>query len=127
MGLAFMINREVDYSDVQGLVRFGCGKMGGASYALLRAKNRDAARAWLRSAQVSSAEGQRPPPSTARQVAFRAAGLEAIGIPRAIIDGFSPEFLSGMGNPNRARRLGDIGANAPSQCGFFTAERGGFS
>jgi deferrochelatase/peroxidase EfeB len=110
-----MINREVDFSDVQGLVRFGYGKMRGASYALLRVKNRDAARAWLRTAKVSSAEAQSPPPSTALQVAFTAAGLEAIGIPRAIIDGFSPEFLSGMGNPNRARRLGDIEANAASQ------------
>ena len=110
-----MINPEVDYSDVQGLVRFGYGKMRGASYALLRVKNGDAARAWLRTAKVTSAEALRPPPSTALQIAFTAAGLEAIGIPRAIIDGFSPEFLSGMGNPNRARRLGDIDANAPSQ------------
>jgi hypothetical protein len=78
-------------------------------------KNRDAARAWLRTAKVSSAEAQSPPPSTALQIAFTAAGLEAIGIPRPIIDGFSPEFLSGMGNSNRARRLGDIDANAASQ------------
>jgi deferrochelatase/peroxidase EfeB len=115
MGRAFMINREVDYSDVQGLVRFGYGKMRGASYALLRVKNRDAARAWLRTAKVSSAEAQSPPPSSALQMAFTAAGLQALGIPRPIIDGFSPEFLSGMGNSNRARRLGDIEANAASQ------------
>src|SRR3954471_5168385 len=115
MGRAFMIAPEVDYSDVQGLVRFGYGKLRGASYALLRVKNRDAARAWLRTAEVSSAEALRPPPSTALQIAFTATGLEAIGVPPAIIDGFSPEFRAGMGNPNRARRLGDIEANAASE------------
>src|ERR1044071_2043958 len=53
MGRAFMISREVDFSDVQGIVRFGYGKLRGASYALLRVKNGDAARAWMRTAKVS--------------------------------------------------------------------------
>src|SRR5205814_1519485 len=56
----------------------------------------------------------RPAPSSALPVAFTAAGLEAIGIRRAIVDGFSREFLGGMENSNRARRLGDILANDPS-------------
>ena len=114
-----MNNTAVDFSDVQGLVRFGYGKMRGASYALLRVKNSGAARAWLQTAlrteAIATAETRRPAPSTALQVAFTAQGLRAIGIPDAIVDGFSPEFLAGMGNPNRARRLGDIEANDPQK------------
>lgn len=107
-----MTRREVDYADVQGLVRFGYAKMTGATYALLRVKNQKAARAWLRKAKIATAEAMRPPPTTALQVAFTAQGLRALGVPPEIIEGFSPEFLSGMANKNRARRLGDIGANA---------------
>jgi len=119
MGRITMNNTAVDFSDVQGLVRFGYGKMRGASYALVRVKNSGAARAWLQTAlrtgAIGTAETQRPAPSTALQIAFTAAGLEAIGIPPTIVQGFSPEFLSGMGNPNRARRLGDIETNAPGK------------
>ena len=38
MGSASMTNGAVDYADVQGLVRFGYGKMKEASYALLRVR-----------------------------------------------------------------------------------------
>jgi hypothetical protein len=114
-----MNNTAVDFSDVQGLVRFGYGKMRGASYALLRVKNSGAARAWLQTAlrteAIATAEAQRPAPSSALQIAFTAAGLRAVGIPDPIVQGFSPEFLAGMGNPNRARRLGDIEANDPAK------------
>ena len=43
----------VDYADVQGLLRFGYGRMTNASYMLVRVKNADAAKAWL--GRVSSA------------------------------------------------------------------------
>ena len=42
----------VDYADVQGLVRFGYGHMTSASYALVRVKNKAAAKVWLRSAPL---------------------------------------------------------------------------
>ena len=115
MGSSLMTQNKFDYRDVQGLVRFGYGKMKGASYALLRIRNGPAARAWLRGAKISSAETLNPPPSTALQVAFTADGLRKLGLPPAIIAGFSPEFLTGMAEKNRARRLGDIGNNAPSE------------
>jgi hypothetical protein len=66
---------EFDYADVQGLVRFGYKKMTKASYALLRVKDVAAARAWLRSAPVTSAVEMKPPPPTALHVAFTAPGL----------------------------------------------------
>ena len=114
-----MNNTAVDFSDVQGLVRFGYGKIRGASYALLRVKNSGAACAWLqtalRSDAIVTAEEQPRAPASALQVAFTAAGLEAIGIPQTIVQGFSPEFFGGIGNQNRSRRLGDIEANAPGK------------
>jgi hypothetical protein len=118
-----MKQSEVDYSDVQGLVRFGYGKMKEASYAHLRVKDVTAARAWLRNAAVTSAVATTPPPSTALQVAFTAAGLQALSVPPSVLAGFSAEFLTGMAEENRARRLGDVGSNAPSQWEWGYAAR----
>ena len=109
-----MTGAEVDYTDVQGLVRFGYKRMTQASYALTRVKNAAAARAWLRSAPVTTAVVRNPPPSCAVQVAFTAPGLQSLGLPASVLAGFSPEFLLGMTEPSRSRRLGDEGNNAPS-------------
>ena len=106
---------QVDYSDVQGLVRFGYGKMIEASYALLQVKEVVAAREWLRIAPVTSAIAMNPPPRVALQVAFTAPGLAALGVSPPVIAGFSPEFLTGMTEESRTRRLGDVGSNAPPQ------------
>ncbi len=105
----------VDYSDVQGLVRFGFANMTEAVYLLLNVRDPQAARAWLAQAPVTTATETNPVPSTALQVAFTRQGLEALGVSDRVIAGFSAEFLSGMaGDANRSRRLGDTGANAPS-------------
>ena len=104
---------EVDFTDVQGLVRFGFGKMTEATYVLLSIRDAAAARRWLRGAEITSAATSSPPPSTAMQVAFTSGGLKAIGIPSSLIAGFSSEFVTGMTQEGRARRLGDIESNAP--------------
>ena len=106
---------DVDYSDVQGLVRFGYGRMTEASYALVRVRSVAAARAWLRSAPIASAATIEPPPLTALHVAFTAPGLEALGVPASVVAGFSHEFCAGMTEESRSRRLGDEGSNAPSR------------
>ena len=115
MGRTSMNQTKVDYGDVQGLVRFGYGKMTQASYCLLRVKDAAAARRWLRAAPVSSAATMDPPPSTALQIAFTARGLKAIGVPPSVMAGFSADFLAGMTEESRARRLGDVDSNAPEQ------------
>lgn len=109
-----MTRGPVDYADVQGLVRFGYKRMTQARYALTRVKNVMAARSWLRSAPVTTAVVKTPPPSCAVQVAFTAEGLRSLGLPASALAGFSPEFLVGMTEASRARRLGDVGNNAPS-------------
>ena len=103
---------EIDYADVQGLLRFGYGRLTQASYALIRVKNAAAARAWLRAAPVSNAVALASPPTTALQVAFTAPGLRALGVPEPVIAGFSLAFRSGMTQESRARQLGDVGSNA---------------
>ena len=48
-GAAMTTTGELDYADVQGLVRFGFGHMKRARYDLLQIKEAAKARAWLRS------------------------------------------------------------------------------
>ena len=106
----------VDFSDIQGLLRFGFGKMPDTRYYLLRIRDAAAARAWLASAPVSNAEIQSPPPTRALQVAFSAPGLRKLGVREQIVASFSPEFQEGMaGEANRSRRLGDVEENDPSK------------
>src|SRR6476646_10804243 len=105
---------QVDYADVQGLVRFGYGHMTSASYVLVHVKNADAAKAWLRSAPITTAVAQKPPPNTAMNIAFTAPGLRALGVRESIIAVLSHEFRGGIGQESRARQLGDVGKNAPS-------------
>jgi hypothetical protein len=107
---------EIDFGDVQGLARFGHGRLSEASFFLLEVADRTAACRWLQSAPVTSALKTDPPPATALQVAFTREGLEALGLPREVVEEFSDEFVAGMaGEDSRSRRLGDVGANAPSQ------------
>lgn len=104
----------VDLSDVQGLPAYGYAKLVQASYLLLRVRNAEAARAWIATAPVATAEARSTAPDTALQLAFTPHGLRALGVPDAILAGFSPEFLNGMaGEPSRSRRLGDVEKNAP--------------
>src|ERR1700746_1917411 len=105
--MGHVVMSEVDYADVQGLVRFGYGAMTSASYALVHVKNVDAAKTWLRSAPVTTAVAQKPPPKTASNIAFTAPGLRGLGIPESVIAGFSHEFRGGMAEESRARQLGD--------------------
>ncbi len=104
----------VEFDDLQGLLRFGYGKLSDTCFVLLDVADADAARQWLGTAPVSSAVFRRPPPETVLQIAFSVEGLRALGISEAIIEGFSDEFITGMaGDENRSRRLGDVAHNAP--------------
>jgi deferrochelatase/peroxidase EfeB len=106
---------SIDYGDVQGLVRFGYARMTEACYFLVKVRNASAGRTWLANAPIASAVKLDQPPKTALQIAFTREGLEALGVPQKVVAGFSAEFISGMtGGENRSQRLGDFGANSPS-------------
>ncbi|SCK56094.1 hypothetical protein VAR608DRAFT_5810 [Variovorax sp. HW608] len=111
-----MTLRSVDYEDIQGIVRFGYKRMTQAVFLLLRVTDAGAARAWLARAPVTSAVSQEPAPTTALQIAFTSSGLRALGVADDIVEGFSAEFIVGMGSDaSRARRLGDLGPNDPAR------------
>ena len=114
----------VDYSDVQGLVRFGYARMTDACYFLVNVKQTAAARQWLATAPVTTAVTLNPPPKTALQVAFTRRGLEALRVPHSVVAGFSPEFIAGMASDeNRSRRLGDVATNSPANWRWGNADR----
>lgn len=104
-----------EFEDLQGLLRFGHGKLTDTCFMLLNIIDAAAARQWLAAAPVTSAAAQSPPPDTALQIAFSVEGLRTLGIAESILDGFSDEFINGIsGDESRSRRLGDVGANAPA-------------
>jgi deferrochelatase/peroxidase EfeB len=106
----------VELDDIQGLVRFGFKHHTEAAFLLLRVKDREAARRWLAEVPVSTAATVEPPAEIAIQIALTAEGMRALGVDPAIVDSFAAEFVSGMADDaNRARRLGDVGANHPSR------------
>jgi len=118
-----MTPNHVEYDDTQGLVRFGYGALKQARYVLGTVRNAEAVRSWLRSAPITNAVELDKAPPAALQVAFTAAGLEAIGVRASVIAGFSHEFVSGMTESSRARRLGDVGVAAPSRWTWGTGSR----
>jgi len=103
----------VDYNDIQGLLRFAHGKLTEACFWLLNIRDAAAARSWLAMAPVTTAIELDGPPKTALHVAFTHEGFQALGLPEDILAGFSDEFLAGMTEESRSRRLGDVGASAP--------------
>jgi deferrochelatase/peroxidase EfeB len=108
-----------EFSDIQGIVRFGHRRLTAACFFLLRIVDAAAARRWLAQAPVTDAVQRDAPPDTALQVALTAEGLRALGTPEGIVAGFSAEFIAGMaGDGNRSQRLGDVGGNAPAQWGW---------
>ena len=102
-----------DFSDIQGIVRFGHGRLKAACMLLLNIKDPPAARLWLRHTAFTSGATSNPPPDKALQIAFTAPGLARLGLERAVLEQFSGEFLAGMYEPSRSRHLGDTDANSP--------------
>ena len=124
-----MTRADVDTADIQAIARTAFGSLTGASYLLLRVADASAARTWLGGLRPTSladlsSGGVRARLPEATQVAFTAAGLRALGVDEQIVGRFGPEFVEGMaGSENRSRRLGDIGANAPTNWRWGSGEK----
>ena len=109
-----MNEAAVDYSDIQGLVRYSHIHLKQACFLLLRVEGAAAARYWLGTLSITTAQVLPSLPETALQVAFTAHGLRVLGVAEELIQQFSPEFVAGMaGEESRSRRLGDVGDSAP--------------
>jgi len=104
-----------EFDDMQALLRFGLGHLEHACFLLLRVTDREAARAWLATAPVTSAVRAEPPPGQALQVALSSDGLRALGVASPLIEGFADEYRVGISaDPGRSRRLGDLAGNDPA-------------
>ena len=115
---------SADAGDIQGILRAGYGTLSEASFLLLRIVDAGAARAWLGQAPITTVGHLDRHMATALQVALTADGMRALGVADNVIAGFSAEFVAGMaGEEARSRRLGDVGANAPSRWRWGAAER----
>lgn len=105
---------EFQFDDIQGLVRYGHGKLRESCFLLLNIIDVDAAKQWLNTAPVTNARQTKTAPNTALQIAFSVHGLRILGVNELFIQDFSDEFIIGMsGDDSRSRRLGDVGSNSP--------------
>jgi deferrochelatase/peroxidase EfeB len=110
-----MPHPHAEQDDIQAMVRSGFGRLTEVLLLLLRVADPVAARSWLGNAPITTAADLAQHRDTVLQVALTAPGLAALGLDESILRGFSPEFLDGMGEESRARRLGDVGDNAPAR------------
>jgi Dyp-type peroxidase family len=107
---------SIDLADLQGdILRAYGSAYAHTAYVFFRIDDAGAGRAWLRSLlpRVTTAEpwpADKPP--TTLNLALSAEGLRALGLPDAVLAGFSHEFRAGM--PARAETLGDAGPSDPA-------------
>src|SRR6516165_11363355 len=114
MNVAAKRMQPSERKDMQGLLLTAYGGLPEASFLLLSIRDRAAAAAWLAAAPITC--GDIRDASKVLQLALTAAGMRALGVPEAIIAGFSAEFVAGMAEEDgRSRRLGDLEANAPAR------------
>lgn len=98
-------SQAVDLADVQALVATGMAHLPAHRTRLLRITDPGAARRSMATWPIASARSPAPNPTV--QVAFTAAGLTALGLSNAELGAFSRPFREGIGQPDRARRLGE--------------------
>ncbi|SEM72258.1 Dyp-type peroxidase [Nitrosomonas marina] len=105
-----------EFDDLQGLLRFGHGKLTDTCFMLLNIADVNAAKQWLSAAPITNASTTDALPDNALQIAFSVEGLRMLKLKESVIEGFSDEFIVGMtGDESRSRRLGDVGDNTPSK------------
>lgn len=104
---------RLDLADVQGNILRGY-RASRVRHVLVHVADRGAARAWLASVAVTTAEDWGPTkPATCLNVGVTFAGLQALGVPDRSLDTFPHEFAAGM--PARSVKLGDVGRSDPSR------------
>jgi len=97
--------------DMQALLRGGLGRLTASCFLLLEITDPVAARTWLATLRPTNATDADHHADTALQVALSMPGLAKLGVAG---DGFAHEFRMGMTREDAARRMGDVGENAPA-------------
>jgi deferrochelatase/peroxidase EfeB len=115
---------EEALADIQGFITSGYGHLKYAAYLFLTFTSGENARKWIARVIPSitsarswptTARGERVKPASALNVAFTAAGLEALNLPQNVLCTFPAEFQEGIAADHRSRILGDTEESAPSE------------
>src|ERR671918_141582 len=107
------MSADLEHFDIQGIVARGYGNQKASSFLLLAIEEPKAAKRWLAGVSGSITSAERRPDARAVNVAFTASGLSKLGLPSAVVEGFSFEFRDGMTSAHRRRVLGDLEDHAP--------------
>ena len=107
---------DVERGEVQTLMFGGLVRHVQSATCLVQLpKDKAKARAWLARACEDVSFGHAPNPFRVDQIALSASGLSRLGLTDEELAEFNYPFVQGMGHPDRARALGDIGEDAPNQ------------
>jgi Dyp-type peroxidase family len=118
------LETPLETQDIQGIILTGYSHLPFSCYSFLQITHPPKAKAWLRDIlpQVTHSNWQKQEngkaikPKSALNIAIAPEGLTQLGFPKDFLDKtFPAEFLEGMAEPSRAKRLGDLGINAPGQ------------
>ena len=118
VGEGLVTGVQLDLHDIQGIVFYSFADQPNAAYLHVHfAPDPALGREWLASlapevTRAWHAKHDRRDESV--QVAFTAAGLEALGVPADVINTFGREFYVGMNSQERAKVLGDLDGDPPS-------------
>lgn len=104
---------NIDFSDIQGLVKRGYGKLPAACYLLISITEPSKALPWLRDLTGQLCFADEKPNQHALNLALTYHGLEQLRLDPSILNSFSDEFRSGMSTTHKRRILGDEEENAP--------------
>ena len=86
--------------------------MTSVEFWLIKVKEDEAARNWLKGIQPMITHGAHKPDGFRIQIAFTWKGLLALGLDKKM-EGFRPEFVQGIDTGYRQRLLGDLGESEP--------------
>jgi deferrochelatase/peroxidase EfeB len=116
-GSAMRPEEKLETMEIQSLVFGGLGFMPHGACLLYRLPDEEVkARAFLAGIlpHIAFGDGRRLRRRAVLTVALGGGALAKLGLPGECVNGFAPAFLEGMSEENRARLLGDTGADAPS-------------
>jgi Dyp-type peroxidase family len=114
---------RLDFHDIQGLMLNGYGHLEHSRFLFFNIADGQTAKRWLGSiaSQISSAKRRRGEDELSgfqANLAFTRSGMEKLGLPHDTLAAFPREFQMGMAAPERSRKLGDLGPNAPESWQF---------
>ena len=113
-----VVSEKLELDDVQGLVVRGYGALRASTYAVLTVTDASAARRFLGRLAPRLTPAATSRPEHALHVAFSVPGLQRLGLPGPVLEGFPLELRGGMAAEHRARILGDVDGSAPKHWSF---------